>query len=343
MKLMRVLAGEAVWPPPVWLMRQAGRYLPEYRALRAGAGDFLSLCLDPALAAEVTLQPVRRFGFDAAILFSDILILPMALGQGLRFAEGEGPLLPPLQGLGGLRLEAAADGYAPVIETVRRVRAALGGQTALIGFAGGAFTVACYMIDGKGGGEFPRTRQLAYENPALVDGVIRLLVDATVGYLTAQIEAGADCVMLFESWAGILPPALFRRLVIAPTAEIVARVKAVRPGVKVIGFPRLCGLMLGAYVRGTGVDAVGLDSVTDVRAARLAAPGVVTQGNLDPLLLRTGGEALRRGVAEILEAVQGHPHIFNLGHGITPDVPVEHVQALIDEIRRPISGAAAGV
>jgi uroporphyrinogen decarboxylase len=334
MKFLKVLNGEAVSPPPVWLMRQAGRYLPEYRALRAQAGDFLSLCMNPALAAEITLQPVRRFGFDAAILFSDILILPMALGQGLRFAEGEGPLLPPLQTLEELHADQAPGVYAPVIETVRQVKAALGPETALIGFAGGPMTVACYMIDGKGGGEFPRARALAYTDPDFVDGLLDILVEATIVYLSAQIEAGADCVMLFESWAGIFPAAQFVKLVIEPARRIVDALKAKHPGVKVIGFPRLSGLMLGRYARETGVDAVGMDTVVDPELAIAACPeGTVFQGNLDPLLLKAGGPALVAGVQSLLKVFEGVPHIFNLGHGITPDVPVEHVEALLAAIR----------
>ena len=261
MKLLDVLNGKAVWPPPAWLMRQAGRYLPEYRELRGQAGDFISLCLNPELAAEVTLQPIRRFGFDAAILFSDILILPMALGQGLRFAEGEGPRLPPLERLEILHPAAAERIYAPVIETVRRVRAGLPAETALIGFAGGPATVACYMLDGQGGGEFLRTRTLAYENPGFVDELLAILVSSTIAYLQAQIDAGANCVMLFESWSGIFPPAQFRRFVIQPNKKIVAALKAANPGLRIIGFPRLCGLLLGEYVRETGVDAVGLDTL----------------------------------------------------------------------------------
>lgn len=337
MKLIDVLNGQAVWPPPVWLMRQAGRYLPEYRELRAQAGDFLKLCMNPALAAEVTLQPVRRYGFDAAILFSDILILPMALGQDLRFAEGEGPVMTPvasLSDLAKLDLQVAVAGCAPIMETVRRVRAELGAQTALIGFAGGPFTVACYMLDGKGGGEFPRTRMLAYENPALVAGVIELLVEATLVYLQAQIDAGADCVMLFESWAGILPAAQFRAYVIEPNRQIVARLRAKNKNLKIIGFPRLSGLLVGEYVRGTGVDAVGLDSVTDPAAAIAACPaGTVFQGNLDPLLMRVGGQALVSGANAVLDGFRGQRHIFNLGHGITPDVKPEIVGELLDVIR----------
>jgi uroporphyrinogen decarboxylase len=333
MKLLKVLQGEPVWPPPVWLMRQAGRYLPEYRALREQAGDFLSLCLNPEFATEVTLQPIRRYGFDAAILFSDILILPMALGQGLSFAQGEGPVLPPLGDVAVLDSASAPGRYAPVLETVRLVRAALPAETALIGFAGGPATVACYMLDGKGGG-FPRTRALAYENPGFVAALLDILAEATIAYLQAQLDAGADCVMLFESWAGIFPPEQFRSFVIAPTRRIVAALKTKNPGVKIIGFPRLSGLLIGEYARTTGVDAVGLDSVTDLPAAVAACPdGMVFQGNLDPLVLKVGGPALDEAVLRLLGQCRGRPHIFNLGHGITPDVPPEHVMRLMNVIR----------
>lgn len=335
MKLLQVLNGEPVWPPPAWLMRQAGRYLPEYQELRQQAGDFLSLCLNPKLAAEVTLQPIRRFGFDAAILFSDILILPMALGQELRFSAGEGPLLPPLQSLEGLSLARAPSHYAPVMETVHRVRHALADDTALIGFAGGPATVACYMLDGKGGqGRFPRTSALAYANPDLVRSLVEMLTEATIAYLQAQLAAGADCLMLFESWSGIFPPAQFRELVIAPARKIAAALKAARPGVKIIGFPRLCGLMLGEYVRETGIDAVGLDTTTDPQAAIAACPeNTVFQGNLDPLLLALGGGRLEEAARTLLTSFRGRPYIFNLGHGITPDVPPEHVAALMRVVR----------
>ena len=333
MKLLKVLNGEPVWPPPVWLMRQAGRYLPEYRALREKAGEFLSLCLNPEFATEVTLQPIRRYGFDAAILFSDILILPMALGQGLAFAQGEGPTLPPLQDIAALDPSASPAHYKPVMETVRRVRASLPKKTALIGFAGGPATVACYMLDGKGGG-FPRTRALAYENPAFVTAVLDILVEATIAYLQAQLDAGADCLMLFESWAGIFPPQQFRAFVIGPTQRIVTALKAKNPGVKIIGFPRLSGLLLGEYAEKTGVDAVGLDTVTDLPAAIAACPeNTVFQGNLDPLVLKAGGPALDAAVLRLLEQCRGRPHIFNLGHGITPDVPPENVARLMNLIR----------
>ncbi|MBU6448014.1 MAG: uroporphyrinogen decarboxylase [Rhodospirillales bacterium] len=334
MKFLDVLAGGAAWPPPLWLMRQAGRYLPEYRAVREKAGDFVSLCLNPELAEEVTLQPIRKFGFDAAILFSDILILPMALGQGLRFAEGEGPRLPPLEDVGLLKPDRAAGIYAPVIETVGRVRQSLPKETALIGFAGGPATVACYMLDGQGGA-FCRTKRLAYERPGFVREVLELLTGASVEYLSAQVSAGADCVMLFESWAGIFPPDQFREFVIKPTRIICDELKKRHPGVKIIGFPRLAGLMLGEYARGSGVDAVGLDSVTEIASARaVCPPGMALQGNLDPLLLKLGGQALEEAVKGLMEEVRGYPHILNLGHGITPDVPEAHVKRLVELVRQ---------
>jgi uroporphyrinogen decarboxylase len=315
-------------------MRQAGRYLPEYKATRAQAGDFISLCLNPALATEVTLQPIRKFGFDAAILFSDILILPMALGQGLRFAEGEGPRLPPLQSVSELQLAKAPGVYAPVMQTVANLRATLPPETALIGFAGGPATVACYMLDGEGGGSFPRTRQLAYENPGFVEDLLEILTEATIAYLQAQVDAGADCLMLFESWAGIFPPTQFRKFVIEPNRRIVEALKAKTPGVKIIGFPRLAGLMLGEYVRKTGVDAVSLDTVTDITRAATACPeNTVFQGNLDPLLLKLGGPAMDDAVRTLLASIKTRPHIFNLGHGITPDVPPANVARLMEIIR----------
>jgi uroporphyrinogen decarboxylase len=333
MKILQVLNGEPVWPPPAWLMRQAGRYLPEYKATRAQAGDFISLCLNPALATEVTLQPIRKFGFDAAILFSDILILPMALGQGLRFAEGEGPRLPPLQQVNELKPVQAPGIYAPVMQTVANLRTSLPRETALIGFAGGPATVACYMLDGEGGA-FPRTRRLAYEDPGFVENVLEVLTEATITYLQGQLDAGADCLMLFESWAGIFAPAQFRKFVIEPNRRIVAALKAKNPGVKIIGFPRLAGLMLGEYVRETGVDAAGLDTVTDITlAARDCPENTVFQGNLDPLLLKLGGAAMENAVRTLLASIKGRPHIFNLGHGITPDVPEQNVARLMEIIR----------
>jgi uroporphyrinogen decarboxylase len=335
--MLRVLGGEAVWPPPVWLMRQAGRYLPEYRAVRNQAGDFISLCTSPALAAEATLQPIRRYGFDAAILFSDILMVPWALGQGLAFKEGEGPVLPPIRDAAALakldlaRLPAA---IAPILETVERTRAGLPPETAMIGFAGSPFTVACYMIEGGGSKDFVHIRTMAHAEPQLMDAVIDLLCQATIEYLSAQVLAGAEILMLFDSWAGVLSPTLFRRLVMTPTLRIVAAVKARHPGIPIIGFPRLAGVLVGEYASQTGIDAVALDTGADLTIAnRLINPAIATQGNLDPLALVAGGSALRSEAAAVLSAVKGRPHIFNLGHGIIPQTPPEHVAALLDQIR----------
>jgi uroporphyrinogen decarboxylase len=336
--LLRVLTGEAVWPPPVWLMRQAGRYLPEYRAIRATVPDFISLCTTPALAAEVTLQPIRRYGFDAAILFSDILILPWALGQGLTFQQGEGPVLPPIRdeaGFRALNLSRLGEKTAPVMETVRQVRAGLAKEgfdsTALIGFAGAPFTVACYMIEGGGSRDFAATRTLAYQNTPLFNGIIDLLVESTVTYLSAQIDAGAETVMLFDSWAGVLAPEQFRRYVIEPTKRIAA---ALAGRVPVIGFPRMAGLSIEAYALETGVNAIGLDTAMDLTcAAPLLPQTVAVQGNLDPLALVAGGDVMAAETQAILAAMRGRPFIFNLGHGIVPQTPPEHVAALIEMVR----------
>lgn len=335
-KLLRVLAGEALWPPPVWLMRQAGRYLPEYRELRAKAGNFLTLCTTPDLATEITLQPVRRFGFDAAILFSDILLLPWALGQDLSYVEGTGPVMSPLETQADLaRLDPAraAARLGPVLETVHRVRGTLGEET-LIGFAGAPFTVACYMIQGSGSKEWPKVRAMAWSQPELFDALIDLLVEQTIAFLAAQIEAGAEAVMLFDSWAGILAPSLFRAYVIAPTARIVAALRGRYPRVPVIGFPRKSGMLMLEYVRATGVQGVGMDTSIDAAlAARKIAPEVAIQGNLDPELVVAGGARMAHETAELLASVKGRPFIFNLGHGVVPQTPVENVAALLAQVR----------
>lgn len=334
--LLKVLTGEAMWPPPVWLMRQAGRYLPEYRAVRARAKDFVSLCMTPDLATEVTLQPLRRYGMDAAILFSDILILPWALGQGLEFREGEGPVLPPIRdaaGLAMLDIARVPGAITPVLETVRRVRAEVG-DAALIGFAGSPFTVACYMVEGSGSKDFSHVRGMAYGDPGLFSALIELLTEATIVTLSAQITAGAEVVMLFDSWAGILSPSLFRAHVIGPTARIVAALRARHPGVPVIGFPRLAGMMIGVYAMATGVQGVGLDSSADpALTVKLVPTGVALQGNLDPLALCTGGAVLEAETQGILAALRGRPHIFNLGHGVVPQTSPEHVAALLRVVR----------
>lgn len=336
-KLLRVLAGEACWPPPIWLMRQAGRYLPEYRRLRDQAGDFIALCTNPALAAEVTLQPVHRFGMDAAILFSDILMLPWALGQGLAFRQGEGPVLPPITdraGVEALRPERLAGAVAPILETVARVRAGLPVDAALIGFAGSPWTVACYMVEGGGSRDHAVVRGLHYRDPALFDRLMAILVDATIEYLSLQALHGAQVLMLFDSWAGVLAPLSFRHLVIEPTRRIVAAINQRHPGLPVIGFPRLAGALIGPYAVSTGVNAVGLDTGADPAITRELVPdGVALQGNLDPLALVAGGDAMRIATDAVLQALRGRPHVFNLGHGIVPETPPEHVAALVRQVR----------
>lgn len=335
--LLRVLTGEAVWPPPMWLMRQAGRYLPEYRELRGQAGDFISLCTTPALAAEVTLQPIRRYGFDAAILFSDILMLPWALGYGLAFKEGEGPVLPRLttaQEVAALDPGGVMKAVAPILETVQRTKAGLDDATALIGFAGSPFTVACYMIEGGGSKDFARIRGMAHGEPALFASLIDVLVESTVEYLSGQVAAGADAVMLFDSWAGVLSPRLFALHVIEPTRRIVEAFRARHPDTPIIGFPRLAGVLVGAYAARTGVDAVALDTGAELSvAAGLVPAGVATQGNLDPLSVVAGGEAMAAEVRVVLDGARGRPHVFNLGHGIVPQTPPAHVAALVKQVR----------
>ena len=335
--VLRVLSGEDVWPPPIWLMRQAGRYLPEYRQIRAEAGDFIALCTAPALAAEVTLQPIRRYGFDAAILFSDILILPWALGYGLQFKEGEGPVLPRLEDEAGLatldpaRVRTAVE---PILETVRRCREGLGPETILIGFAGGPFTVACYMVEGGGSKEHARVRTMAQARPELMDRLIGILTESTIEYLSAQASAGAQVLKIFDSWAGVLSPRLFERYVTAPTKRIVQVLKERHPEIPIIGFPRLSGLGAGNYAVSAGLQGVAFDTGADLTVALPLVPeGIATQGNLDPMALVAGGAALEAEARAVLAAVRGRPHIFNLGHGIVPQTPPEHVAALVRHVR----------
>jgi len=339
--LLRALTGISVWPPPIWLMRQAGRYLPEYRAVRAKAKDFIALCTTPELATEVTLQPIRRYRLDAAILFSDILMVPWALGQGLAFREREGPVLPPLRdasGVAALDPSRLLDRVAPILETVRQVRQTLPeeglGGTALIGFAGSPFTVACYMVEGGGSRDFAATRSMAFGSPALFAQLLDILADATVSYLSAQIDAGAEAVMLFDSWAGVLSPGQFRTHVVRTTRRIVGELGRRHPAVPVIGFPRLAGLLVGEYARATGVHAVGLDTGTDlVLAKSLMQSRVALQGNLDPIALLAGGSAMRIEATSILEAMRGWPFVFNLGHGIVPQTPPAYVAELVELVR----------
>jgi uroporphyrinogen decarboxylase len=332
-KLLQVLKGEAVSPPPVWLMRQAGRYLPEYRALRANAKDFVAFCLNPELAVEVTMQPVRRYNLDAAILFADILLVPHALGQKLWFAEGEGPRLEPIRdaaGIAGLRYDAAK--LAPVMETIKGVRAVLPDDAALIGFAGAPWTVAIYMIEGRGGTDHETIRALAWREPETFARLMDTLVDATSNYLIAQADAGAEALQLFESWAGTVPAGLFERAVLAPTARIVHAVKAKHPHLPIIGFPRGAGSWLKRYAEVTGVDGIGVDQMTDIAALDLPA-NVARQGNLDPILLLQGGDAMRAEAKRLVAAIHGKPFIFNLGHGVMQPTPPEHVAELVAAIR----------
>ena len=328
--LLAVLRGERRDPVPMWLMRQAGRYLPEYRELRASKGGFLDMAYDPATAAEITLQPLRRFAFDGAILFSDILVVPHAMGMDLTFVAGEGPRLAPPLSEGRIRdLKPAIERLEPVYETVRRVKAQLSPQTTFLGFAGSPWTVATYMIAGQGSREQAEARQLAYSDPAKMDSILDIVSRITVDYLSRQIEAGVDAVQLFDSWAGSLSPAQFEQLVIAWTAWIVAELRKRHPETPIIGFPKGAGGKLRAYAAETGVDAIGLDETVDpLWAARELPAGLPVQGNLDPLALIAGGDALRTSVRRILDAFADRPHIFNLGHGIQQTTPIAHVEEL---------------
>jgi uroporphyrinogen decarboxylase len=337
-RLLQTLAGQALTPPPIWLMRQAGRYLPEYRAVRARTGSFLELCYTPALAAEVTLQPIRRYGFDAAILFSDILVVPDALGQRVDFVEGEGPRLEPVRSqadLARLNGDATRTKFARVCETVARLRQDLPNGTALIGFCGAPWTVATYMAEGGGSPDQRAARLWAYRDPAGFGRLVEMLVEASVDYLAMQAEAGADVLQIFDTWAGSLPPREFETWVVEPTRRIVAALRAKHPQVPIIGFPRGVGRKIGRYVAETGVQGVGCDTGIDVEHMRsLAGSGqVAVQGNLDPMALIAGGEALRAQTEALLEGLAGVPHIFNLGHGILPETPVEHVAWLVERVR----------
>jgi uroporphyrinogen decarboxylase len=330
--LLRVLKGEKLDPPPIWIMRQAGRYLPEYRELRTRAKSFLDFCYSPAMATEAVLQPLRRFPLDAAILFSDILVVPDALGHKVWFVEGEGPRLAPLIPESDWRLgepEAALQRLAPVYEAVERIKAAIDPGTTLIGFCGGPWTVATYMLQGRGGDK-DEARRCAYQRPEDVDRLLALLAETSAQHLAAQVKAGADCVQIFESWAEGLPPPLFRRVVIEPTKKLVARLRQLGCDVPVIGFPRGGGALIAAYARETGVNALGVDTQTPAQFAMDAAPaGMALQGNLDPQAVVVGGAALENSVREVLGSFEGAPHIFNLGHGITPDATPENVAALV--------------
>ena len=336
-KILRVLAGERIDPPPLWFMRQAGRYLPEYREIRGKAPDFLSFCFDPDLAVEATLQPIRRYETDAAILFSDILVVPYAVGQDVAFKEGEGPVLTPVRdrdAIAALTRGETPDRLAPVMETVRRLRRELPQDVTLIGFAGSPWTVATYMVEGRSSRDFAETKKLAFGEPDTFGSLIDVLVEETSAYLSAQVAAGAEALQLFDSWAGVLSDQAFRDWVIAPTKAIVERLKKNHPAVPIIGFPRGAGASYVSYIEETGVDAVSLDTTVPIDwAARTLQSRVPVQGNLDPILTVAGGDAMLHAADHILDGLKGGPHIFNLGHGFVPETPPEHVAALVAHIR----------
>jgi uroporphyrinogen decarboxylase len=340
---LRVLAGQSEIIPPIWLMRQAGRYLPEYRAIRAKADSFLGVCFDPVLAAEVTLQPIRRFGFDAAILFSDILVVPHALGQCVTFVEGEGPRLDALENPDALkRLGREIDHtqLAPVYETITRVRQELPPAVALLGFCGAPWTVATYMIAGCGTTDQHPARLFAYRHPSAFAQLIDLLTEASINYLVRQFAAGVDAVQIFDTWAGVLPTAEFQKWCIEPAARIVAQVRERIPGARIVGFPRGAGTKLERYLGAVPVNAIGLDWMVDLGFAREhVQPRRPVQGNLDPLVLLAGGAALDRSIDMILEAFSHGPFVFNLGHGVLPETPIAHVERLVARVR---GAASAG-
>jgi uroporphyrinogen decarboxylase len=335
--LLRALSGEAVSPPPIWLMRQAGRYLPEYREVRAEAGGFLDLCYTPELAARVTLQPIERYGFDGAILFSDILIVAHALGQKVWFEEGKGPQLEPITQeaeLSRLSLDCINETVAPIYETVSRVSGSLDEATALIGFCGGPWTVATYMVAGEGTPDQAPARMWAYRDPEGFSRLMDMIVEASATYLSGQIKAGAQAVQIFESWAGTLPDSEFRRWVIAPTQKLVGALRAEHPDTPIIGFPRASGPMYLDFLSETGVNALGCDTALSLDWIKTnLQPHTTVQGNLDPLLVVAGGEELERRTRTIRDTLSGGPHIFNLGHGIVPQTPPEHVETLVKTIR----------
>jgi len=335
--LLRALRGEALTRPPFWLMRQAGRYLPEYQAIRAEAKDFLALCYTPSLAAEISLQPVRRFHMDAAILFADILLVPDALGQNVAFIEGEGPVLEPINSeaaVAHLDPERLEEHLAPVLETVRQLRRQLDGTTALIGFAGAPWTVATYMVDGRGGTGAAAARKWACAAPESFATLIDLLIDATARYLSAQVASGAEAVQLFDTWAGLLPEQEFARWCTDATAQIVHRLRADHPDVAVIAYLRGVSTCLPAYAARTGVDAISIDSTVPLEwTVEALQPKVTVQGNLDPVAVVVGGEVMRQQATRILDVLGRGPFVFNLGHGVLPETPPDHVAELADLVR----------
>jgi uroporphyrinogen decarboxylase len=334
-KIIRVLNGETLSPPPIWLMRQAGRYLPEYRETRAKAGSFLDLCYTPEHAVEVTLQPIRRYGFDAAILFSDILVIPDALKRNVRFTEGHGPQMDPIDeaGIHALKTDGVIAHIAPVLEALKRLRAELSDETTLLGFCGAPWTVATYMIAGHGTPDQAPARLFGYRHRKAFKHLLALLAEISADYLVAQIDAGADAVQIFDSWAGVLGEAEFEEFAVQPVARIISSVKARRPHARIIAFAKGAGYLLKDYRRNTGADAIGLDwSVPLAFAADLQKEGPV-QGNLDPMRVVAGGQALEEGINAILQRLGNGPLIFNLGHGITPQADPAHVSALVERVR----------
>ena len=335
--LLATVRGERQARPPLWIMRQAGRYLPEYRKIRETVGTFLDLCYTPELATEVTLQPLRRFELDAAILFSDILVIPDALGQTVRFEQGEGPRLEPItpEGLGRLSPDGVIQHLAPVFETIRRVKRELTPDKTLIGFCGSPWTVATYMIAGRGTPDQAAARIFALTEPGAMAGLLDILVDASAAYLIEQFRAGADVVQLFESWALNIDERQFAELVIEPNRRIVEKVRAAIPDASFIGFPRGAAGLIPAYVAATGVNAVGLDYMMPLGVADATLPRpLAVQGNLDPLRLLTGGAQMEARIEEIIVAFANRPHIFNLGHGIVPETPIAHVERLVEIVKR---------
>ena len=336
-KLLAVVDGQNVWPPPLWLMRQAGRYLPEYRSLREKAGSFWSLCMNPELAAEVTLQPIRRFGFDGAIIFSDILVIPRAFGIDVRIEEGLGPRLEPIENANVLsdKRELWDDALAPCYAALRRVREQLSGAEALIGFAGAPWTLATYLAAGQGSPDQRAAKLWSYRNPQGFELLVDKLAEGIARHLVAQIDAGADLVQIFDSWAGGLPAAAFRRWVIAPTKRIVEAVRKERKNARIIGFPRSATLDgYRAYAEETGVDAISLDTSVPMEwAARSLPPRTILQGNLDPIGLLAGGDALDEAIDSILAAMRSRGFVFNLGHGVLPETPIAHVEQLVRRVK----------
>lgn len=333
--LLKVLSGETISPPPIWMMRQAGRHLPEYMKVRETAKNFIDFCFTPEKAARVTLQPIERYDMDAAILFADILLIPIGLGRSVRFIKGTGPVLDPISvsDISKLTIEGAADRISSVYETVTQVKSELANDKALIGFCGGPWTVATYMIEGQGSPNKEIAKRFAYENPEAMDDLLAALAVSSADYLIGQARAGADALKIFESWAEGLSPSLFDRLVIKPTQMIIQRIKEAGVNVPIIGFPRGAGLNAGTYAHSVNVSAMAAGTDVPLADFRAMIPNnLPVQGNLDPLALRIGGDVLRQAVDGVLESIDG-PHIFNLGHGVTPDVKIDNVHAVIDHVR----------